>query len=141
MEFFIDKLLPEHTLYFVEYIMSLHGDVEHIMLVNDGKSAFVKYSNIDYKLKKLVLHLEVMRSVCFYYNDETADYWILSLADKEQPILVEELTKLKKENELLKEKLDLKQEQIEELEKMLVKLREEHNTAIIMLKDMSKLLK
>lgn len=141
MEFFIDKLLPEHTLYFVEYIMSLYGDVEHIMSVNNGKSALVKYSNINAKLEKLVLHLQVMRSVCFYYNDETADYWVLSLADKEQPILVEELTKLKKENELLKEKLDLKQEQIEELQQMLIKLKEEHNTAIIMLKDMSKLLK
>lgn len=141
MDFYLDKLLPEHSVDFINYTMALYGDVEEIILVNNGKSAVIKYNSINKKLNKLVKHLEVMRSVCFYYNDETADYWVLSLADKEQPELFEELTKIKKENELLKERLELDKEQIKELEKMLVKLREEHNTAIVMLKDMAKLLK
>jgi hypothetical protein len=42
---------------------------------------------------------------------------------------------------LLEYKLYEKDEKIQELEAMLKQLKDEHNTAMIMLKDMSKLLK
>ena len=140
-ELIIENLKPEHDVYFIDQIMSKYGDIESITYINNEKSVVIVLSYLCKKLRQIYDSLEWLDSISFYYDDESNDSWEISKKQTNDDRLLEEILNVRKEKELLEYKLYMKDEKIEELEAMLKQLRDEHNTAMIMLKDMSKLLK
>ncbi len=140
-ELIIENLKPEHDVYFIDQIMSKYGDIESITYINNEKSVVIVLSYLCKKLRQIYDSLEWLDSISFYYDDESNDSWEISKKQTNDDRLLKEILNVRKEKELLEYKLYMKDEKIEELEAMLKQLRDEHNTAMIMLKDMSKLLK
>ncbi len=140
-ELIIDNLKPEHNETFIYQIMSTHGDIEDLKLINNDKTAILTYSYVRKKMRQLYDSLNVLESISFYYDDESNESWDMSKVEKEHTKLIEEIVSLQKSNQLYQYKLYEKDEKIQELEAMLKQLKDEHYTAMIMLKDMNKLLK
>jgi hypothetical protein len=140
-ELIIENLKPEHDVYFIHQIMSKYGDIENITYINNEKSVVIILSYLCKKLRQIYDSLDVLASISFYYDDESNDSWEISKKQTNDDRLLEEIVNVRKAKELLEYKLYAKDEKIEELEAMLKQLKDEHNTAMIMLKDMNKLLK
>ncbi len=140
-ELIIENLKPEHNVYFIHQIMSKYGDIESITYIKNETAVVIILSYLCKKLRQIYDSLDVLASISFYYDDESNDSWEISKKQTNDDRLLEEIAYVRKEKELLEYKLYMKDEKIEELESMLKKLKDEHNTAMIMLKDMSKLLK
>ncbi len=140
-ELIIENLKPEHNVHFIDQIMSKYGDIESITYIKNETAVVIILSYLCKKLRQIYDSLDFLASISFYYDDESNDSWEISKKQINDDRLLEEIANVKKEKELLEYKLYMKDEKIEELEAMLKKLKDEHNTAMIMLKDMSKLLK
>lgn len=140
-ELIIENLKPEHNVYFIHQIMSKYGDIESITYINNETAVVIILSYLCKKLRQIYDSLDVLASISFYYDDESNDSWEISKKQTNDDRLLEEILNVRKAKELLEYKLYAKDEKIEELEAMLKQLKDEHNTAMIMLKDMSKLLK
>ena len=140
-ELIIENLKPEHNVYFIHQIMSKYGDIENITYINNEKSVVIILSYLCKKLRQIYDSLDVLASISFYYDDESNDSWEISKKQTNDDRLLEEIVNVRKAKELLEYKLYAKDEKIEELEAMLKQLKDEHNTAMIMLKDRNKLLK
>lgn len=140
-ELIIENLKPEHNVYFIHQIMSKYGDIESITYINNETSVVIILSYLCKKLRQIYDSLDVLASIPFYYDDESNDSWEISKKQINDDRLLEEIANVRKEKELLEYKLYAKDEKIQELEDMLKQLKDEHNTAMIMLKDMNKLLK
>lgn len=139
-ELIIENLKPEHNVYFIHQIMSKYGDIESITYIKNETAVVIILSYLCKKLRKIYDSLDVLASISFYYDDESNDSWEISKKQINDDRLLEEIVNVRKAKELLEYKLYAKDEKIEELEAMLKQLKDEHNTAMIMLKDMSKLL-
>lgn len=139
-ELIIENLKPEHNVYFIHQIMSKYGDIESITYIKNETAVVIILSYLCKKLRQIYDSLDVLASISFYYDDESNDSWEISKKQTNDDRLLEEILNVRKEKELLEYKLYAKDEKIEELEAMLKQLKDEHNTAMIMLKDMSKLL-
>jgi hypothetical protein len=120
--------------------MSKYGDIESITYIKNETAVVIILSYLCKKLRKIYDSLDVLASISFYYDDESNDSWEISKKQINDDRLLEEIVNVRKAKELLEYKLYAKDEKIEELEAMLKQLKDEHNTAMIMLKDMSKLL-
>jgi len=140
-ELIIENLKPEHNVYFIHQIMSKYGDIESITYIKNETAVVIILSYLCKKLRQIYDSLDVLASISFYYDDESNDSWEISKKQTNDDRLLEEIVNVRKAKELLEYKLYAKDEKIEELEAMLKQLKDEHNTAMIMLKDMSKLLK
>jgi len=139
-ELIIENLKPEHNVYFIHQIMSKYGDIESITYIKNETAVVIILSYLCKKLRQIYDSLDVLASISFYYDDESNDSWEISKKQTNDDRLLEEILNVRKAKELLEYKLYAKDEKIEELEATLKQLRDEHNTAMIMLKDMSKLL-
>ncbi len=161
-ELIIENLKPEHNVQFIQQIMSKYGDIESITYIKNETAVVIILSYLCKKLRQIYDSLDFLASISFYYDDESNDSWEISkkqinddrlleeitYVKKEKEMLEyklytkdEEITYIRKEKEMLENKLYMKDEKIQELETMLKQLKDEHNTAMIMLKDMNKLLK
>lgn len=140
-ELIIENLKPEHNVYFIHQIMSKYGDIESITYIKNETAVVIILSYLCKKLRQIYDSLDVLASISFYYDDESNDSWEISKKQTNDDRLLEEIAYVRKEKELLEYKLYAKDEKIQELEAMLKQLKDEHNTAMIMLKDMNKLLK
>jgi hypothetical protein len=140
-ELIIENLKPEHNVYFIHQIMSKYGDIESITYIKNETAVVIILSYLCKKLRQIYDSLDVFASISFYYDDESNDSWEISKKQINDDRLLEEISNVRKAKELLEYKLYAKDEKIEELEAMLKQLKDEHNTAMIMLKDMSKLIK
>jgi hypothetical protein len=90
-------------------------------------------------MHKLLNNLNGLSSIKFYYdNDDLDNYWKISLICPDKQDLINELNKIVDKNAAL---LMSKDNRIAELEQLLHQQSLERDSVIIMLKDMSKLLK
>lgn len=141
MEILIENLKSHHNSDFIDEIMMINFEENLISLNNHdgGKSAIITLTSINDNMHKLLNSLNGLSSIKFYYdNDDLDNYWKISLISSDKQDLINELNKIVDENTAL---LVSKDNRITELEQLLHQQNLERDSAIIMLKDMSKLLK
>ena len=139
-ELIIENLKPDHDVHFIYQIMSKYGDIESVTYIKNETAVVIILSYLCKKLRQIYDDLNILETIAFYYDDESNESWDISKKQINDDRLLEEIGYVRKEKEMLEYKLYMKDEKIQELEAMLQKLKDEHNTAMIMLKDMSKLL-
>jgi len=105
---------------------------------DECKSAIITLTIINDNMQKLLNNLNGLSSIKFYYDDDLDNYWKISLIGLDKQDLIKELNKIVDENAEL---LISKDNRITELENLLHQQSLERDSVIIMLKDMSKLLK
>jgi hypothetical protein len=141
MEILIENLKSHHDSEFINEIMMINFEENLITLNNHngGKSAIINLNNINDNMHKLLNNLNGLSSIKFYYdNDDLDNYWKISLICPDKQDLINELNKIVDKNAAL---LMSKDNRIAELEQLLHQQSLERDSVIIMLKDMSKLLK
>lgn len=141
MEILIENLKSHHDSEFINEIMMINFEENFITLNNHdgGKSAIITLNNINDNMHKLLNNLNGLSSIKFYYdNDDLDNYWKISLIGPDKQYLINELNKIIDKNAAL---MISKDNRIAELEQLLHQQSLERDSVIIMLKDMSKLLK
>jgi len=141
MKILIENLKSHHDSEFINEIMMINFEENLITLNNHdgGKSAIITLNNINDNMHKLLNNLNGLSSIKFYYdNDDLDNYWKISLICPDKQDLINELNKIVDKNAAL---LMSKDNRIAELEQLLHQQSLERDSVIIMLKDMSKLLK
>lgn len=141
MEILIENLKSHHDSEFINEIMMINFEENLITLNNHngGKSAIITLNNINDNMHKLLNNLNGLSSIKYYYdNDDLDNYWKISLIGPDKQDLINELNKIVDKNAAL---LISKDNRIAELEQLLHQQSLERDSVIIMLKDMSKLLK
>ena len=141
MEILIENLKSHHNSDFIDEIMMINFE-ENLILLNNhdgGKSAIITLTSINDNMHKLLNNLNGLSSIKFYYdNDDLDNYWKISLIGPDKQDLINELNKIIDKNTAL---MISKDNRIAELEQLLNQQSLERDSVIIMLKDMSKLLK
>lgn len=141
MEILIENLKSHHDSEFIDEIMMINFEENLITLNNHdgGKSAIITLTSINDNMYKLLNNLNGLSSIKFYYdNDDLDNYWKISLIGPDKQDLINELNKIIDKNAAL---MISKDNRIAELEQLLNKQSLERDSVIVMLKDMSKLLK
>ena len=141
MKILIENLKSHHDSEFINEIMMINFEENLITLNNHdgGKSAIITLNNINDNMHKLLNNLNGLSSIKFYYdNDDLDNYWKISLIGPDKQDLINELNKIIDKNAAL---MISKDNRIAELEQLLHQQSLERDSVIIMLKDMSKLLK
>lgn len=141
MEILIENLKLHHDSDFIDEMMMINFKENLIRMNNDNgcKSAIITLTNINDNMHKLLNSLNGLSSIKFYYdNDDLDNYWKISLIESDKQDLINELNRIVDENTAL---LVSKDNRIAELEQLLHQQSLERDSVIIMLKDMSKLLK
>ncbi len=141
MEILIENLKSHHDSDFIDKIMMINFEENLIILNNHdgGKSAIITLTSINDNMHKLLNNLNGLSSIKFYYdNDDLDNYWKISLIGPDKQDLINELNKIIDKNAAL---MISKDNRIAKLEQLLNQQSLERDSVIIMLKDMSKLLK
>ncbi len=141
MEILIENLKSHHNSDFIDEIMMINFEENLISLNNHdgGKSAIITLTSINDNMHKLLNNLNGLSSIKFYYdNDDLDNYWKISLIEPDKQDLINELNKIIDKNAAL---MISKDNRIAELEQLLNQQSLERDSVIVMLKDMSKLLK
>ena len=141
MEILIENLKSHHDSEFIDEIMMINFEENLISLNNHdgGKSAIITLTSINDNTHKLLNNLNGLSSIKFYYdNDDLDNYWKISLIGPDKQDLINELNKIIDKNTAL---MISKDNRIAELEQLLNQQSLERDSVIVMLKDMSKLLK
>jgi hypothetical protein len=139
MKIIIDGLKTNHDISFIDEIMSYNAELNPNYCIYNNESIIIRLEHITHNMKLLLEKLDFDEGLKFYYDDYDLDsYWVIRKIRPTNQIVIDELNVkiCKLETELLE-----KAKIIAELEQLIYQQSVERDSAIIMLKDMNKLLK
>jgi hypothetical protein len=139
MKIIIDRLKTNHDISFIDEIISYNAELNPNYCIYNNESIIIRLEHITHNMKLLLEKLDFDEGLKFYYDDYDLDsYWVIRKIRPTNQIVIDELNVkiCKLETELLE-----KAKIIAELEQLIYQQSVERDSAIIMLKDMNKLLK
>jgi hypothetical protein len=139
MKIIIDGLKTNHDISFIDEIIAYNAELNPNYCIYNDESIIIRLEHITHNMKLLLEKLDFDEGQKLYYDDYDLDsYWVIRKMRPTNQIVIDELNVkiCKLETELLE-----KAKIIAELEQLIYQQSVERDSAIIMLKDMNKLLK